>query len=167
MAMSMMKTAVRAGSGVEPPVIPEMTLPEFVLRHASARHGRRALVEANTGRELDYADVFRAFAEMTTVLALPSEIFARPGMADLINEAAAGREPFVPPGPGRPEVLARTSSRSAAPAGSGTPRAWRPLSPAIQSHTMATWKVPRWSRSRVTSTWSRTAARAQAAAGTS
>ena len=60
------------------------------------------------GMRLD-ADVFRAFAEMTTMLALPGEIHARPGMADLINEAAAGREPFVPPGPSRAEVLAMLS----------------------------------------------------------
>jgi 2-polyprenyl-6-methoxyphenol hydroxylase-like FAD-dependent oxidoreductase len=54
-------------------------------------------------------DMFRAFAEMTAVLALPAEILARPGMANRINEAAAGHQPFVPPGPRRAEVLAMLS----------------------------------------------------------
>jgi 2-polyprenyl-6-methoxyphenol hydroxylase-like FAD-dependent oxidoreductase len=60
------------------------------------------------GRRWD-ADVFRASAEMATMLALPGEVLARPGMADLINKAAAGRQPFVPPGPSRTEVLALLS----------------------------------------------------------
>ena len=43
------------------------------------------------------------------VAALPAEILARPGMANGINEAAAGRQPFVAPGPRRAEVLAMLS----------------------------------------------------------
>lgn len=51
------------------------------------------------------ADVYRAFCEVTSVLALPSEIAARPGMAERINDSAAGRQPAGAPVPSRAEVL--------------------------------------------------------------
>jgi 2-polyprenyl-6-methoxyphenol hydroxylase-like FAD-dependent oxidoreductase len=55
------------------------------------------------------ADVFRAFCEMTAMLALPGEILARPGMTEQISEAAAGRQLPPPPGPSRTELLALLS----------------------------------------------------------
>jgi 2-polyprenyl-6-methoxyphenol hydroxylase-like FAD-dependent oxidoreductase len=51
------------------------------------------------------ADVFRAFCEMTAMLALPGQILARPGMIEQINQAAAGRQLPRPPGPSRTELL--------------------------------------------------------------
>lgn len=51
------------------------------------------------------ADVFRAFLEILSVLALPEQIMARPGFASHLAEAAAGREPFTIPGPARADVL--------------------------------------------------------------
>jgi 2-polyprenyl-6-methoxyphenol hydroxylase-like FAD-dependent oxidoreductase len=55
------------------------------------------------------ADIFRAFCEMTSMLALPEQIFARPGMAERIKESAAGRQPPPPLGPPRTELLALLS----------------------------------------------------------
>jgi len=55
------------------------------------------------------ADAFRAFHEMTEMLALPDQIFARPGMTTRINEAAAGRGLPAQPGPTRTELLALLS----------------------------------------------------------
>jgi 2-polyprenyl-6-methoxyphenol hydroxylase-like FAD-dependent oxidoreductase len=51
-------------------------------------------------------DVFRAFLELTGLLATPAEIAARPGMSEHIDEAAAGHRPSTAPGPSRAEVLA-------------------------------------------------------------
>ncbi len=42
------------------PVIPDATLPEFVLGQAHKRGGKRALVEAGTGRELSYEQLAAA-----------------------------------------------------------------------------------------------------------
>jgi 2-polyprenyl-6-methoxyphenol hydroxylase-like FAD-dependent oxidoreductase len=50
------------------------------------------------------ADVFRAVIETITCLALPDEVFARPGLWDKV-EAAAG-DPLAIPGPSRDELLA-------------------------------------------------------------
>jgi len=50
-------------------------------------------------------DVFRAYCEMTAMLALPQEILARPGFAARVKEAAAGQVPAAPPGPSRAELL--------------------------------------------------------------
>jgi 2-polyprenyl-6-methoxyphenol hydroxylase-like FAD-dependent oxidoreductase len=47
--------------------------------------------------------------EMTSMLALPEQIFARPGMAERIKESAAGRQLPPPPGPSRTELLALLS----------------------------------------------------------
>ena len=51
------------------------------------------------------ADVFRARLEMITCLALPQEVFARPGFVDKMNAVAAGKEPFQMPGPNHEELL--------------------------------------------------------------
>ena len=50
-------------------------------------------------------EVARAFAEMLSVLALPSEIMARPGMMEKVMSAAEGREPPPIPPPRRDELL--------------------------------------------------------------
>ena len=51
------------------------------------------------------ADVYRAFVEMTSLLALPSEVMARPGLVDRVLELAGRHRPPVPPGPSRMETL--------------------------------------------------------------
>ncbi len=51
------------------------------------------------------ADVFRAVVETVGCLALPQEVFARPGMWDKVV-AATPAEPFQMPGPNRDELLA-------------------------------------------------------------
>jgi 2-polyprenyl-6-methoxyphenol hydroxylase-like FAD-dependent oxidoreductase len=55
-------------------------------------------------------EVARAFAEVLSVLALPQEIMARPGMLDKVRTAAAGQEPPQTPGPSRAEILALLDS---------------------------------------------------------
>ena len=54
MAMTHTTAANPAGRGLDAPVILDATLPEFVLGQARKRGGKRALVEAGTGRELMY-----------------------------------------------------------------------------------------------------------------
>ena len=49
-------------------------------------------------------DVFRAGLEISSCLALPQEVMARPGMAERVAEAAADG-PLPPRGPTRDEVL--------------------------------------------------------------
>ncbi|MBV8275729.1 MAG: FAD-dependent oxidoreductase, partial [Verrucomicrobia bacterium] len=51
------------------------------------------------------ADLYRAAAEMRSVLALPQEVMARPGMVDRIVEVASTHEAVNPPGPSREELL--------------------------------------------------------------
>ena len=51
------------------------------------------------------ADVFRAMLETISMLALPEEVFARPGLAARIMAAADGREAAAPPGPSRGDLL--------------------------------------------------------------
>jgi 2-polyprenyl-6-methoxyphenol hydroxylase-like FAD-dependent oxidoreductase len=51
------------------------------------------------------ADLFRAATEFRSLLALPQEVMARPGLADRILEVAATHEPVMPPGPSREELL--------------------------------------------------------------
>jgi hypothetical protein len=53
------------------------------------------------------ADVFRVMMELVSMLALPTEIMARPGFAGLVARAAEGREPVVIPAPSRGELLAK------------------------------------------------------------
>jgi 2-polyprenyl-6-methoxyphenol hydroxylase-like FAD-dependent oxidoreductase len=51
------------------------------------------------------ADLFRAFLETRSVLALPQEIMARPGIVDRIMQVASTHEAVIPPGPSREELL--------------------------------------------------------------
>jgi 2-polyprenyl-6-methoxyphenol hydroxylase-like FAD-dependent oxidoreductase len=51
------------------------------------------------------ATLFRAFLEITSLLALPQEVLARPGVADRIMEIAGTHEPVIPPGPSRDELI--------------------------------------------------------------
>jgi len=64
------------------------------------------------------ADAFRAGMEIVGCLALPSEVFARPGMAERVTKAAASRGDFRLPGLGRAELLDIISSAEA-PAAAG------------------------------------------------
>ena len=50
-------------------------------------------------------DIFRAATEMRSLLALPQEVLARPGMVDRILEVAATHDAVMPPGPSREELL--------------------------------------------------------------
>jgi 2-polyprenyl-6-methoxyphenol hydroxylase-like FAD-dependent oxidoreductase len=50
-------------------------------------------------------DVFRAFLEIISMLALPEDIMARPGFTEHLAKAAAGREVFEMPGPSRGDLL--------------------------------------------------------------
>jgi hypothetical protein len=50
------------------------------------------------------ADVFRAGLEIASCLALPQEVFARPGLAQKVLEAAGGEVARLP-GPDRAQVL--------------------------------------------------------------
>jgi acyl-CoA synthetase (AMP-forming)/AMP-acid ligase II len=62
------------------PVIPDATLPEFVLGQAHERGSKRALVEAGTGRELSYeqlaAAVWEAGAWLTARGVRPGDVLA-------------------------------------------------------------------------------------------
>jgi 2-polyprenyl-6-methoxyphenol hydroxylase-like FAD-dependent oxidoreductase len=51
------------------------------------------------------ADVFRAAVEMRSLLTLPQEVMARPGLVDRIKEVAGANEAVIPPGPSRGELL--------------------------------------------------------------
>jgi len=51
-------------------------------------------------------DAYRAYMEVVACLALPEEVFARPGLAERVLAAAQGREPMALPGPDRAQVLA-------------------------------------------------------------
>jgi flavin-dependent dehydrogenase len=51
------------------------------------------------------ADLYRAAAEMRSVLALPQEVMARPGMVDRILEVGETHEAVNPSGPSRQELL--------------------------------------------------------------
>jgi acyl-CoA synthetase (AMP-forming)/AMP-acid ligase II len=52
-----------AGRSLRAPVIPDLTLPQFVLGAADRRGGKRALVDAATGQELSYAGLAVAVRE--------------------------------------------------------------------------------------------------------
>lgn len=54
---------------------------------------------------MDDADLFRAFAEIIGMLALPQQVMTRPGLIDRITLIADGRRPEAPPGPSRDHVL--------------------------------------------------------------
>jgi 2-polyprenyl-6-methoxyphenol hydroxylase-like FAD-dependent oxidoreductase len=63
-------------------------------------------------------DAFRAGIEIGGCLALPGEVFARPGLAEKVMAAAAARGDARLPGPGRAELLELVSS-AGAPAAAG------------------------------------------------
>jgi flavin-dependent dehydrogenase len=50
-------------------------------------------------------DLFRAAVEMRSLLALPQEVMARPGMVDRILEVAGTHETVIVPGPSRLELV--------------------------------------------------------------
>ena len=52
-----------AGRTLPAPAIPDLTLPQFVLGAADRRGGKRALVDAATGRELSYTGLAVAVRE--------------------------------------------------------------------------------------------------------
>ncbi len=51
------------------------------------------------------ADLFRAFAEIQSLLALPQEVTARPGIMERISEIASMHEPVGLPGPSREQLV--------------------------------------------------------------
>jgi 2-polyprenyl-6-methoxyphenol hydroxylase-like FAD-dependent oxidoreductase len=51
------------------------------------------------------ADVFRAALEMRSLLTLPQEVMARPGLVDRIKEVADANEAVIPTGPSREELF--------------------------------------------------------------
>jgi 2-polyprenyl-6-methoxyphenol hydroxylase-like FAD-dependent oxidoreductase len=51
------------------------------------------------------ADLFRASVEIRSLLALPQEVMARPGLVDRIMEVSGTHEAVMPPGPSRKELL--------------------------------------------------------------
>jgi flavin-dependent dehydrogenase len=51
------------------------------------------------------ADLFRAFLEINSLLALPQEVLARPGLAEQITATAGAHAAVDPPGPSRTELL--------------------------------------------------------------
>jgi len=55
------------------------------------------------------ADAFRAFLELTFMLALPEDLVSRHGFADHVRNIAAALPPARFPGPTRPELLAMLS----------------------------------------------------------
>jgi 2-polyprenyl-6-methoxyphenol hydroxylase-like FAD-dependent oxidoreductase len=64
----------------------------------------RGLAQIQAGMLYD-AEVFRAFLEIISLLALPGQIMARPGFAERLAKSVAGREAFVIPGPSRADLL--------------------------------------------------------------
>jgi hypothetical protein len=51
------------------------------------------------------ANLFRAGIEIRSLLALPQEVLARPGVIDRVREVATTREAVAPPCPSRDELL--------------------------------------------------------------
>ena len=78
-------------SGAEPPV----PAPDDVAARV------RAALPLAMSRD---ADVFRAGMEISSCLALPQEVFARPGLAQRVLEAAGGEVARLP-APDRAQVL--------------------------------------------------------------
>jgi 2-polyprenyl-6-methoxyphenol hydroxylase-like FAD-dependent oxidoreductase len=67
------------------------------------------------------ADVFRAFIEVVSLLALPQEVLSRPGIAERIMTVAAEHEEVVVPGPSRADVLNTLSGQGGGHGGQGRP----------------------------------------------
>jgi 2-polyprenyl-6-methoxyphenol hydroxylase-like FAD-dependent oxidoreductase len=75
-------------------------------RPAPHSEGPGALMDLAFGTSMLYdPDVFRGMMEIVSMQALPEEVFARPGFADLVVAAAQDREPFAAPGPSRADLL--------------------------------------------------------------
>jgi len=55
-------------------------------------------------------DLFRAFIEINSMLALPSEVLARPGLVERIMHVASTHDAIVPPSPSRNELLRMLAS---------------------------------------------------------
>ena len=51
------------------------------------------------------ADAFRAFMEISGMLALPTDILARPGLSKHVAKIAADHDAFAVPGPSRADLL--------------------------------------------------------------
>ena len=66
---------------------------------------RARLAKALSVAMMYNADLFRAANEIRSLLALPQEVMARPGVVDRIMEVASIHEAVVPPGPSRAELL--------------------------------------------------------------
>ena len=74
--------------------------PEPEPTHPAARTAKALLVAT-----MYDADLFRACNEFRSLLALPQEVMARPGLVDRIMEVSAMHEAVMPPGPSREELL--------------------------------------------------------------
>jgi hypothetical protein len=77
---------------------------------AAAIHGRDAPRPAGPADLLPIAmlydaDLFRAFVEINSLLTLPREVLARPGVVDRIVQVAGSHEAAATPGPSREELL--------------------------------------------------------------
>jgi len=68
MTAVIMEGSAAAGRAPQAPVIPDLTLPQFVLGAAHQYGGKRALVDAATGRELSYAELADAVREVAAGL---------------------------------------------------------------------------------------------------
>jgi 2-polyprenyl-6-methoxyphenol hydroxylase-like FAD-dependent oxidoreductase len=74
--------------------------------HAPEPTGPAAEFQQAFQAALHDADLFRGVMEIIGMLALPEQVFARPGFAGRIGAAADGTEPFTAPGPSRADLLA-------------------------------------------------------------
>jgi acyl-CoA synthetase (AMP-forming)/AMP-acid ligase II/NAD(P)-dependent dehydrogenase (short-subunit alcohol dehydrogenase family) len=69
MGTAIIEGDLAAGRALEPPGIPDMTLPEFALAQAARRGSKQALADAATGRGLSYAELAAAVRETGARLA--------------------------------------------------------------------------------------------------
>jgi hypothetical protein len=92
-------------------------------------HGRSAPRPADPAYALRVAmlydaELFRAFLEIISLLALPQEVMARPGVRARIVEVAGLHDAVAPPGPSRDELLPSgglaTAQRAHGPSAAGT-----------------------------------------------
>jgi 2-polyprenyl-6-methoxyphenol hydroxylase-like FAD-dependent oxidoreductase len=73
-------------------------------------NGRTVSPPTDPGSEMLVAmmydpDLFRAAIEISSLLALPEEVLARPGVFDRLTQVASAHERVPPPGPSREELL--------------------------------------------------------------
>ena len=69
MTMSNVPAAHSRDPRADGPAVPDTTLPDFVLARAHLRGAKRALVEADSGRELTYGQLATAVREAGAWLA--------------------------------------------------------------------------------------------------